>query len=133
MAAGSWLRIAARRCRLQVLAYGQIMEGAIGLKSEADTQAHPTKRGQRADVAPVEQNAALIRPVDAAQQCEQGRLAGPVRPYDAVQLAGGHIETDMVGRNHATKPLSQCFRGEGRARCHGQRPAQAAAMVARQP
>ena len=102
--------------RFQVLGHAECMEGAIGLEGEPDAEAHAPERLEPRDVAPVQQDAPGVRRLDAAQQREEGGLAGAVRPDDAAQLARGQREIDRVSRDHAAEALVQADRLHRRLR-----------------
>src|SRR5690606_14262946 len=92
---------------LEVLRHAQIVIGAIGLERQAESQAHPREGRQARDVARLEHDLSRVRSLDAAQEREQGRLAGTVRADDALQAARLDSQVDVVGRDHAAEALAQ--------------------------
>ena len=50
--------------------------------------------------------------IEAADDLEERRLAGPVRADDADQLAGRHVEGDVAVRGDASEPLGDARDGE---------------------
>src|SRR5689334_1720658 len=50
------------------------------------------------DVVLLEQDAPAARAVEAAEDVDEGRLAGPVRPDQADDLPGGQLERDVTQR-----------------------------------
>ena len=71
-----------------VLDGGQPLEQAHALQCPGDAQPGQPVRAQVAVVAAVDEHLALIGPDEAAQDVQQRRLACPVRPDDADDLAG---------------------------------------------
>src|SRR3546814_20860460 len=66
------------------------------LEGARDAGAGDPVRRQRGDIGAVEQQPALGRVVDAADQVEHRGLAGAIRPDDGEDLAAGDVETDPV-------------------------------------
>ena len=67
--------------------------------------------GQGADVLALQVDAALIRVIDAADDIEEGGLAGAIGADDAEDLAGFHREADAGQRLDAAESEGQvpCF------------------------
>jgi hypothetical protein len=55
----------------------------------------------------------------AEQDADGGRLAGPVRPEEAVHLAGLHLEVEPVQRPRRSERLDQAADADGGRRVHG--------------
>ncbi len=64
----------------------------------------------------LEHEFAAVRRIDAGQHVEQRRLAGAVRPDQAVDLALTDVERHVGERLHAAEPLADAARDEQRAR-----------------
>ncbi len=69
------------------LAHAELEPGKV-LEGGADTRSPPlhVERGQ---VHTVHENAPLVRPIEAAQQLDQRRLAGAVLPHQRYHRPGG--------------------------------------------
>jgi hypothetical protein len=90
-----------------VVHHAEIAEHATKLERARDANARHLLRGKAGDVVTVETNFALIRPVEAGHEIEQGCLAGAVGAYDADQFALGEIEIDPVDGDEPAEPPGQ--------------------------
>ena len=81
-------------------------------KDCADAErAAPRRRHVRDVVAGIE-HAAGIRLHRAADDAEQGRLAGAVRPDNAERFAVGEREIDAVGNDDGAEPFRDFFESQ---------------------
>ncbi len=71
------------------------------------------RRGERDRLA-VEEDLALVRPVEAGEDVRERRLAGAVLAEQRVHLALGRLEVDAVVRDDAGEPLGDPAQRDGR-------------------
>ena len=69
-----------------VLEHSQVREDAEDLKRAADAEARALMHRQAGDVLALEQELAVSGAQEPGQHVEEGRLAGAIRPDDAVKL-----------------------------------------------
>ena len=62
----------------------------------------------------VDQDLALVRPVEAVEDVHQRRLPGPVLAQQRVHLALAQVEVDVVVRDDAREPLGDAAKFENR-------------------
>ena len=106
-----------------VLQRGEMPEQPDFLERARDPVADALMRAQVRELDPVEGDGAGVRPVDAAHEIEQRRLAGAVRPDDGVDRAGADGERNVAHRVHAAEALVQAFGLQKRGvRLHAQHP-----------
>jgi hypothetical protein len=63
-------------------------------------------RRERGDVLAPEEDASRIGTDEAGDLADEGRLAGAVRPDHGMDLAGRHVEGNLVG--HLERPVALC-------------------------
>jgi hypothetical protein len=100
----------------EVLVDGERVIGAVGLEGQPQALPHTVECRQARDVPALQQDAAPVRPVDAAEKGEEGGLAGPVRADDATELTRRHGERHLVGGNHAPEAFGKGFGRQDRLR-----------------
>ena len=88
----------------QVVDQGEVREQLDALEGAGHAERRDVVRSHADDLLAGEANAALLRPVDAGQDVEDGRLAGAVGTDDREQLARLDGERDTVDRDHAGEP-----------------------------
>jgi hypothetical protein len=59
------------------------------------------------DLAPIKQNAARVRSVEASDEAEQRGLAAPRRAEECKQFAVPHVERDAVDGHDGPEPFTQ--------------------------
>src|SRR5882724_3562040 len=84
---------------------GEIAEGLDDLERAAQAQCADLVRGHPRDVAAVEEDAALVRGVEARDDIEEGGLARAVRADDADDLARGGAQRDFTDRGQSAEAL----------------------------
>src|SRR5436190_11589194 len=96
---GGSLRGADAKCRdLDILAHREAAERVTVLERPRESQSPaPICRPSR-HVAILEQHAAVRRTIEAAEDVDERRLAGPVRPDQADDLALPQLERDVAER-----------------------------------
>ena len=115
-------RAAQARLHAGMLAHHDVLERAHRpeqpdvLERPGHAVGHDQVRALRGDVAPVEQDLARRRLVEAGEHVEEGGLAGPVRPDDRDDRFLGHPERDAVDRGQAAEDLRQIGRLHHRRR-----------------
>src|ERR1700738_5131845 len=77
------------------------------LKHHAETLARDLVRGQAGDVFALEDDIACRRAFDAHDRLHRGRLAGAVRADQTENLAGAHLEAQVLNGGEATEALDQ--------------------------
>ena len=97
----------------EVLAHGQVLEQRELLGHVADAQAQ--RLGLFGDAQAQHLDLARGRRQQPAQHADGGRLAGPVRAEEAVDLLFRHVEVDMVDRDQFAEALGQAARADGDA------------------
>ena len=88
---------------------GEIGKQRGDLERAREPEPAPSIGGRAGDVAAVEADAAAMRVQSRRQQRDQRGLAGAVRPDHGVKFAGGDVERDRVGGDHAAEALGQAF------------------------
>ena len=106
----------AERRDLDVLAHRERRERVRVLERPRETGAAAAVRGPAGDVSALELDPALRRPVEAAQDVHERRLAGAVRADQADDLAPPQLERDLAQRLHA---LERARHRGGPERCSG--------------
>src|SRR4029077_8932472 len=91
----------------EVLPNAQIAEQAVGLKGESQPLPHPARRQHPGYVLSLKDDAAAVEFMNAAKEGEERRLACAVGPDDALQVACGDVERDIVGGDDAAELLLQ--------------------------
>src|SRR5207253_2889006 len=97
---------------LDVLLRGQRRDQVERLEDEAErrgTQPRELGLGKPSEVPPLEEDAAGRRPVEAAEQEQQGRLPLTRGPLDGEELALVHGEVDSVERVNLVRPTFECL------------------------
>ena len=111
----------------EVLEDGQVLEELQALERPRQAEAHPPVGGQRAHGAPVEEHLAGRRPHEGGHGVDERRLAGAVRPDEPDDLAGAHLQVDVVEGDGPTEANRQASELEAcPARRDGRRPPPAA-------
>src|ERR1019366_10084991 len=82
--------------RTEILEHGHVGERLRHLVAAPEPATAALVRAQACDVAPLVVHAAALASHVAADQVEERRLAGAVRPEDAERLALGHRKRDVV-------------------------------------
>ncbi len=62
--------------------------------------------GTRRDILPIEQDAALVRRLEAGEQAQQRGLAAARRTEQREELALENVERELLDRGHAAKALA---------------------------
>ncbi len=91
------------------------------LEDDADALPRDPVRGPPGDVDAVDRDPAGVQPLDPHDQLHHRRLARPVRPDQAEDLARTDREPDVLHRDQAAEPLGQALDLEyrrGVAACH---------------
>ena len=114
----------------EVLPDGQVVIGAVGLEGQAQPEPHALEGRQARDLAALQQHAAGVGPLDAAEQREERRLAGAVRADDAAQPPRGSEVTSSVATT-PPKRLRMLGRQDRRHRQRSARPRASRATEAR--
>src|SRR5213594_47284 len=91
------------RAHHHVVADGESRERPQLLERARDTPAAHVVGGEAREGASVESHHARIGVIEAADDLEERRLAGPVRADDADQLACLHLEGDVAVRRDAAE------------------------------
>src|SRR5207249_3458283 len=94
-----WIALVAERADQHVVADGHSSEEAELLERARDTAAGDLVRPEPRDRAAVQPDVARVRPGEAGDDVEEGRLPRAVRPDDADDLPRRHREAD-VGVGH---------------------------------
>src|SRR5574338_634130 len=89
----------------QVLACREVRVDGQVLRHVADGALQ--RGGSRAELLAVDQHLAPVAGQDAADHGDGGRLAGAVRPEQAVRLSRRDLEADAVDRRPVAEPLAQ--------------------------
>ncbi len=115
-------------CRyLDILRRRQAGEQIVALEDEAEGLAPQGGKligVQRADILATHLIGSASRPVEAAENVHQGRLARPGLADNRDELAGMHLNRDTIERVHgclarAINPLDLLEFQQGRRGCHG--------------
>src|SRR5207248_10231272 len=96
-----------------VLAGAQLRKEVGDLKGAPQPRLRDGVRRPPAHLAALEVNPAARGPETAAQQVEEGRLAGPVRPDDGPQFAGLYRQGDVLQGDQATEGAAQALGLDG--------------------
>ena len=88
---------------------GEIREQRGDLERAGEAELAAPIGRQRGDVVAVEMDAAGVGRELARELADQRALARAVRPDDGVQLAGGHNERNVIGRDDAAEAFAQVF------------------------
>jgi hypothetical protein len=88
-----------------VLRHGERLHEPEMLVHHPDPRVERVAGGVEVHRSPVQENLALVRPVEAGEDVRERALPGPVLAEERVHLAGGRLEVDAVIRDHARKPL----------------------------
>ncbi len=97
-----------------VLERGQVGEHAEDLERSADPETGPPMHPHPGDVAVVEADFSAIRRDEPGEHVEERRLARAVRPDQAMELAGHHVQVDVVGGDERAEALVQSAHREDR-------------------
>jgi hypothetical protein len=89
----------------QVLEHRELGEDLGHLKGARHAELHAPMGGKRRDVDPVEGDPSRARRKKAADQVEEGRLAGAVRSDDGAQLSLRHAKRDAVHGHEIAEAL----------------------------
>ena len=81
-----------------------------------DTGVEGVARGVEVHQPAVEEDLALVGPVEPRQDVRERALAGAVLAEERVHLARGGVEVDVLVRDHAGKALGDPAHGHGRSR-----------------
>src|SRR5439155_858725 len=100
------------RAHHHVVDDGESRERPQLLERARDTPAAHLVGGEAREGASVESHHARIGVIEAADDLEERRLAGPVRADDADQLARLHLEGEVAVRGDAAEPLGDARDGE---------------------
>ena len=92
--------------RAHALEQGDVLEGARHSRSGGEVGRHLAAR----DALPAD--LALLRPIEAVDDIEHRRLAGPVRPDDRADLARPDVEADLGQGAHAAEAQRDVVDGE---------------------
>jgi hypothetical protein len=96
---------------------GDVLEGA----GQAESR-DPISRGSGQVVLALEEDMALLRPIEAADAIEDRSLAGAVRTDNGPNFARQHVETDLAERGIPSKMERDVVNVEnGRIQCHAAR------------
>ena len=98
---------AIRRTHQHVLEDAHVGERLGDLERAPNAVTAPILPRQMRDVAALEDDSTVVGPIDAADQVEQGRLAGAVRPDDAQRFAVVQLHAQVVDDLHAAERLAQ--------------------------
>ena len=82
------------------------------LVDHADPQVDRVARRAHLDRLAVDQDLALVRPVEAVEDVHQRRLPGAVLAEQGVNLAAAQVEVDLVVRDHAREALRDALQLE---------------------
>src|SRR5262245_58939718 len=96
----------------EVVEHGGVLEKLDVLEGARDAARGDLVSGQARDVLVAEDEAAVARIVDAADQVEDGRLARAVGADDGEDLLGLHLEAHAVEGAHAAEVHPQALRLE---------------------
>lgn len=107
----------------QVLGHRQIGHVLQLLMDHRDARRDRRGRARKAHRPPVDEHAARIGLIFAAENLEQRRLARPVLAHQPVHLSRLHVERNAVERTHAGKDLAdivktQCRSHVASVSCH---------------
>src|SRR5207245_11542992 len=91
----------------QVLQHGRLFEQFDVLKGSRDAERGDAMGWRLVERSTIEGNAALGRHVDSADEVEDSRFSGTVRPDERDDFAAMHIEADLVDRQHAAEANRQ--------------------------
>src|SRR5262245_22457508 len=111
-----------------ILERREIGEEANVLESARNAAYRHFVRSTAGERSAVEHEGACIRRVDTGQKIEERRLAGAVRPDQAVNLATGDGEAHRRERLHAAEALGDAVRGE-QGRHRGKSPRAASSRL----
>src|ERR1039458_9881965 len=102
-------RMAGMRLHRQrhIVEHAEIEKQGRDLERARQPQRATAIHRQRGDVVTGETNAAGVGRYLAAELADQCGLAGAVRPDHRVQLAGNHVEREIVGSDDALEALGQ--------------------------
>jgi hypothetical protein len=89
------------------------------LKGPRDAQAGDLVSGQPGDLFVAEKDPPAVGPDEARDAVDQSRLARPVRPYDAVDLAPAHVEAHVDERLQTAEGFADASYGENDGFAHG--------------
>src|ERR1035437_4741341 len=93
--------------RRHIVEHAEIEKQGRDLERARQPQRATAIHRQRGDVVTGETNAAGVGRYLAAELADQCGLAGAVRPDHRVQLAGNHVEREIVGGDDALEALGQ--------------------------
>ena len=116
-----------------IVAQAQGVETGVELEGARDAGVADGLRRQARDVTPREGHRPAGRGVEAGDDVEQRRLAGPIGAANAQDLALGHLEGEIVDRRQRTEMLGnpaagqQCRTGGGHVSSSRIRPSSRAA------
>jgi hypothetical protein len=91
------------------LQHAHLRERTHKLEGARDTGPAALVRRRGGDIAALEDDPPLLRPVDAGDQVEQGGFARAVRADQAQDFALGHARADTVDRPQAAERFRDLF------------------------
>src|SRR5207248_5774081 len=99
-----------------VLRDGERLDEPEVLVDHPDPGVERVARDVEVDAVAVDEDLALVRPVQAGEDVGEGALAGAVLAEERVHLAGGGLEVDAVVREDAGEALRDPAHRDGRRR-----------------
>ena len=90
----------------------RLSHSARSWKTVATPRCLRLRRSAHGDLAPGEDDVALVGLVDARDHLDEGGLAGTVVAHERDHLTGTHVEMDVRQRLHGTEPLGDAGQGE---------------------
>jgi hypothetical protein len=90
-----------------VVQRGQVTEQVVVLEDEADRSTEHRRIADRKppDVAPVDRDHSVVRPVQRSDQVKQSRFSRARRAHDSHHRAGFHVERDIDQSRHRRPAL----------------------------